>query len=165
MPLQMRCDINYFPDVFDNDDEISKINTISRHWWMIDKQWKKVQASRCCTADVCLHQYVNQLYNNKKMTKLVLFSTARWCMTRACKLENDIWGWNHHRTMLKVFSLARRWRVRCATLLKRKDREEMRKEARRGAAIVAKSEDAIGGRNQIFLSGRNNGIPNYTVLS
>ena len=60
MPLQMRCDINYFPDVFDNDDEISKINTISRHWWMIDKQWKKVQASRCCTADVaCISLWIS----------------------------------------------------------------------------------------------------------
>ena len=26
----------------------------------IDKQWKKEQASRCCTADVCLHHSVNQ---------------------------------------------------------------------------------------------------------
>ena len=45
------------------------------------------------------------------------------------------------------------------------EKTERKWERRRGAAIVAKSEDAIGGRNQIFLSGRNNGIPNYTVLS
>ena len=36
------------------------------------KQWKKEQASCCCTADVCLRQSVNQLYNNKKMAKLPL---------------------------------------------------------------------------------------------
>ena len=40
------------------------------------KQWRKEQAIRCCTADVCLRQSVNQLYNNNKMAKLVLFSTA-----------------------------------------------------------------------------------------
>ena len=34
---------------------------------------EKKQASCCCTADVCLHQCVNQLYNNQKMAKLVLF--------------------------------------------------------------------------------------------
>ena len=28
---------------------------------------KKEQASSCCTADVCLRQTVNQLYNNQKM--------------------------------------------------------------------------------------------------
>ena len=39
-------------------------------------QWKKEQASRCCTADVCLCQSANKLYNNQKMAKLVLFSTA-----------------------------------------------------------------------------------------
>ena len=33
--------------------------------------------SICCTADVCLHQSVNQLHNNQNMAKLVLFSTAR----------------------------------------------------------------------------------------
>ena len=43
------------------------------------KQWKKEQASHCCTADVCLRQSVNQLYNDKKMAKLVPFSTA--CVT------------------------------------------------------------------------------------
>ena len=31
------------------------------------------QASRCCTADVCLLQSVNQLNNNQRMAKLVLF--------------------------------------------------------------------------------------------
>ena len=31
----------------------------------------------CCTTDVCLHQSANQLYNNHKIAKLVLFSTAR----------------------------------------------------------------------------------------
>jgi len=40
------------------------------------KQWKKEQASRYCTADVCLRQSVNQLYNNQKMAKFFLFSTA-----------------------------------------------------------------------------------------
>ena len=34
---------------------------------------EKEQESRCCTADVCLHESVNQLYNNQKMAKLVLF--------------------------------------------------------------------------------------------
>ena len=29
---------------------------------VIAKQWKKEQVSRCCTADVCLHQSVNQLF-------------------------------------------------------------------------------------------------------
>ena len=37
------------------------------------KQWKKEQASRCCTADVCLCQSVNQRYNNKKLTNLFFF--------------------------------------------------------------------------------------------
>jgi len=31
------------------------------------KQWKKEQASRCLTADVCLRQSVNQLYNIQKI--------------------------------------------------------------------------------------------------
>ena len=39
-----------------------------------NKEWKKEQASRCPTADVCLRQSLNQLYNNQKMAKLVLFS-------------------------------------------------------------------------------------------
>ena len=44
---------------------------------MRTKQWKKEQASRCCTADVCLFQFVNQLsVQQPKMAKLVLFSTA-----------------------------------------------------------------------------------------
>ena len=29
------------------------------------------QASRCCTVDVCLHQSVNQLYNNKERAILI----------------------------------------------------------------------------------------------
>ena len=33
--------------------------------WDMFKQWKKDQASQCCTTDVCLHQAVNQLYNNQ----------------------------------------------------------------------------------------------------
>ena len=33
---------------------------------LMGKQWKKEQASRRCTADVCLRQSVNQLYNNQK---------------------------------------------------------------------------------------------------
>ena len=37
---------------------------------------KKEQASRFCAADVCMCQSVNQLHNNQKMAKLVLFSTA-----------------------------------------------------------------------------------------
>ena len=40
------------------------------------KEWKKEQASCCCTAYVCLGQSVNQLYNNQKMAKVVLFSIA-----------------------------------------------------------------------------------------
>ena len=42
----------------------------------LSMQWKKEQASRCCTAYVCLRQTVNQLYNNQKMAKLVLFASA-----------------------------------------------------------------------------------------
>ena len=38
---------------------------------MIDKQWEKEQASRCCIADAYLCQSENQLYNNPKMAKLV----------------------------------------------------------------------------------------------
>ena len=34
---------------------------------------EKEQESRCCIADVCLHESVNQLYNNQKMAKRVLF--------------------------------------------------------------------------------------------
>ena len=37
---------------------------------------KKEQASRCCIADVFLCQSENQLYNNKKIDKPALFSTA-----------------------------------------------------------------------------------------
>ena len=47
---------------------------------MMIKEWKKEQSSCCCTADVCLRQSVNQLYNNQKMDKLVLFSTACDCV-------------------------------------------------------------------------------------
>ena len=35
---------------------------------------KKEQASRFCAADVCMCQSVNQLHNNQKMAKLVLFT-------------------------------------------------------------------------------------------
>ena len=42
----------------------------------MSKQWKKEQSSRCCTADVFLSQPLNQLYNNQKIDKLVLFSTS-----------------------------------------------------------------------------------------
>ena len=42
----------------------------------MNKQWKKEQASCCFTADVCLHQSVNQMYNNQNMAKSDLFSTA-----------------------------------------------------------------------------------------
>ena len=57
------------------------------------KQWKKEQASGYCTADVCLHQSVNQLYNNNKMAILVLFSTVcsfgvrRPSLGRMCRLH------------------------------------------------------------------------------
>ena len=34
---------------------------------------KKEQASRCCTADVCLCMSVNQLCNNNKMAKPFFF--------------------------------------------------------------------------------------------
>ena len=44
-----------------------------------NKQWKKEQVSHCCTADFCPRQSVNQLYNNQKMDKLVLFSIACFC--------------------------------------------------------------------------------------
>ena len=54
---------------------------------LIGKQWKKEQGSRCCTADVCLRQSVNQLYNNQRMTKVVLFSTA--CLL-ACHQRNTV---------------------------------------------------------------------------
>ena len=37
------------------------------------KQWKKEQASRCCTAYVCLRQSVNKLYNNKKKWPNLVF--------------------------------------------------------------------------------------------
>ena len=37
------------------------------------KQWKKEQASRCCTADVWLNQSQNQLYNNQKWPNLFCF--------------------------------------------------------------------------------------------
>ena len=37
------------------------------------KQWKKEQVSRCCTADVCLCQSVNQLYNNQTLPNLLFF--------------------------------------------------------------------------------------------
>ena len=43
---------------------------------LVSKQWKKEQASRCCTADVCLCQSLNQPCNNNKMAKHVCFSTA-----------------------------------------------------------------------------------------
>ena len=47
---------------------------------IITKQWKKEQANSCCTADVCLCQSVKQLYNDNKMTQIVLFSTAWWSL-------------------------------------------------------------------------------------
>ena len=51
------------------------------------KQWKKEQASCCCTGDVCLRQSLNQLYNNNKMAKLVLFSTAWQSLTHRWWLD------------------------------------------------------------------------------
>ena len=40
------------------------------------RQWEKEKVSHCCTTDVCLHQFMNQLYNNQNMAQLVLFPTA-----------------------------------------------------------------------------------------
>ena len=40
---------------------------------LLIKQWKKEQASHCCTPGVCLCQSVNKLCNNQKMARLVLF--------------------------------------------------------------------------------------------
>ena len=37
---------------------------------------EKRTSKPCCTADVCLRWSVTQLYKNKKMAKLVLFSNA-----------------------------------------------------------------------------------------
>ena len=39
----------------------------------MNKEWKKEQASRCCTTDVCLCQSVNQLHNNQKRPNLFFF--------------------------------------------------------------------------------------------
>ena len=53
------------------------------------KHWKIEPASHCCTADVCLRQSVNQLYNNQKITKLVLFFTAwTWLASSELILQN-----------------------------------------------------------------------------
>ena len=51
------------------------LHTAIRKWHMlVPSSGKK---SRCCTADVYVHQSVNQLYNNNKMPKeVLLFSTA-----------------------------------------------------------------------------------------
>ena len=57
------------------------------------KQWIKEQASRCCTADVCLHQSVNHLYNNQKMAKLVLFSAA---CSRLASIHWQEWSVQSH---------------------------------------------------------------------
>ena len=46
--------------------------------WFWSKQWKKEQASRCCTAHVCLRQSVNQLYNNQKRPNLFFFHCLFW---------------------------------------------------------------------------------------
>ena len=40
---------------------------------VITKQWKKEQASRCCTGDVCMRQSVNQLYNDQKSPNVFFF--------------------------------------------------------------------------------------------
>ena len=40
------------------------------------KEWEKKQASHCSITDFGLRQSLNQLYNNHKIAKLVLFSTA-----------------------------------------------------------------------------------------
>ena len=39
----------------------------------ITKQWKKEQVTRCCTADVCLGQSVNQLYKTEIRPNLFFF--------------------------------------------------------------------------------------------
>ena len=57
----------------ENDGPFSTERTIRS---ILSKQWKKEQANHYCTADVCLRQPVNQLYNNNKMAQLVLASTA-----------------------------------------------------------------------------------------
>ena len=41
---------------------------------------KKKQASHCSITDLGLRQSLNQLYNNHKMAKLVLFSNAIICL-------------------------------------------------------------------------------------
>ena len=40
---------------------------------LLSKQWKKEQASRCCRADVCRRQSVNQLYNKQTNSQTCSF--------------------------------------------------------------------------------------------
>ena len=68
------------------------------------KQWIKEQASRCCTADVCLHQSVNQLYNNQKMAKLVLFSAA---CSRLASIHWQEWSvQSHYHSLARILHAA-----------------------------------------------------------
>ena len=53
-------------------------------------QWKKEQASCSCTADVCLRQSVNQLYNKsttKKWSNLFFFTLLEYYIQSLCCKE------------------------------------------------------------------------------
>ena len=68
------------------------------------KQWKKDQASRCYTADVCLCQSVNQLLNNQKMAKHVLLFHCLYIghlFNGMLKDFNEIYVWMNNRIILR----------------------------------------------------------------
>ena len=58
------------------------------------KQWKKEQASHCCTAEVCLRQSVNQLYNKKNGQTCSFFH----CLSMMQKLDQTITTCVHENT-------------------------------------------------------------------
>ena len=61
---------------------VSHLMMGSSAYGMSRKQWKKELASRCCTADVCLCQSVNQVYNNK-MANMFFFLLLGGCVIKS----------------------------------------------------------------------------------
>ena len=67
------------------------------------KQWKKEQASHCCTAEVCLRQSVNQLYNKKNGQTCSFFH----CLSMMQKMDQTITTGVHETTKGSGLSSAR----------------------------------------------------------
>ena len=97
----------------------------------VSNMWKKEQASRCCTADVCLCQSVNQLYNNKKWPNLFFFPLLSES-SQFCDLESDLLT---HKYSIKAPEMTKLRRLDWGYVKRRKmTRPALRKQCREALA-------------------------------